>query len=453
MTEVEPIHPMVDRFFYWLRGLRVIRKKGKMRKIAVLTLILMFAIVNSVYANWNYAYTGGREYRVMGAGYINAKLHKKGPEEPRKEATLPIKGPSENSVEESDASQSSADDSSENEPEVEEVPKKQIPIPQVDKVEKIPPTIPYEQKGQASTIFDAKNRLLIKYATKNTYSYYENKVKYIGGSIKYICERVKRTAENMLGKILNVFYTDDQGNPLTGRDISTTMNGWTLKGYVNFADKAPLVPYESLAIPYVADTYFGGWYHYNDSIAAQEFRYAENGALESIRYNAWSSGLQDHDWRPARYAYRIDTFREDGTRDIDWFNDPAPTNYEPTFIGKVKKDKYNQFFIKVKTAYDRDGKDISKDFTGKTYLLTTRYMDTTETNHGGQPDTFDNQTVETATGGGAAQFTELDWTKLINKTIRVKGHLMTNAKSERGIYYKGDKVGVFSAFEIKDWKR
>jgi len=442
---------MVDRFFYWLRGLRAIRRKGKMRKIAVLTLILMFALVNSAYANWNYAHTGGREYRVMGAGYINAKLHKKESQEPRKEVSLPIKGPSENSVEVTDVVQPSVDNSSENVPEVEEAQNRQVPPPRADEVEKIPPTIPYEQKGQASMIFDAKNRLLIEYATKNIYTYYENKVNYIGGSIKYICERVERTAQNMLGKILNVFYTDDAGNPLTGADISTTLNGWTLSGYVNFADKAPLVPYESLAIPYVADTYFGGWYHYNDRISAQEFRYAENGTLESIRYNAWSAGLQDHDWRPARYAYRIDTFCEDGTRDIDWFNDPAPTNYEPTFIGKVVKDKYNQFFINVKTAYDRDGNDISEDFTGKTFLLTTRYMDTTETNHGGQPDTFENQALETAIGGGAAQFTALDWSKLVNQNIRVQGHLMTNAKSERGIYYKGDKVGVFSAFEIKGW--
>ena len=102
--------------------------------------------------------------------------------------------------------------------------------------------------------------------------------------------------------------------------------------------------------------------------------------------------------------------------------------------------------MEVKSGFDAEGKNVTDDFKGKYFLLTTRYTDTTPTNHGGQPgmNRWVDQKLETAYEGGAAQFTGMNWSRLVGKSITVQGHLMTNPVSETGFYLRGKKVGVFS---------
>lgn len=295
--------------------------------------------------------------------------------------------------------------------------------------------IDYAKNGSIGMMYDRKNQLAIEFATENTYTYYESYVKYVGGSVKYQYATTATTATGVLGKVLNIYMTTAKGKIMTGADVG---------GYMYFADKAPLVPWYSNALPYV------GKYLYNDKIKVQEFRYNADGNLKSIRYNAWTAGLQAGYAMDGRYAYRIDTFNKCGKRTTAWFNDPAPSRFEPIFTGKVVKDKYNNYYITVKKAIDDKGKDVTDMYKGKTYLLTTRFTDTTATNYGGQPgvNRFVDQKLETAYSGGAAKFTALNWANLVGNSITVQGHLMTSSKSEVGLYLNGKKVGVFSAFSV-----
>lgn len=316
--------------------------------------------------------------------------------------------------------------------------------------------IEYAANGFVNMIFDIKNRRAIEFAIEDTYTYYESRVDYVGGSIKYRYAETEHTASNVLWKVLNIYMTDDSGKVLTGKDIVNrhvygSGYSYDYKGYLYFADKSPLVPYYSWFAPYVTDSYrLMGYYNMGDKVKAQEYRYTDDGRLKSIRYNAWTAGLRNGFAQPGQYTYRIDTFDSSGERSIKWYNDPAPTRYEPTFTGKVKKDLYNNYYIKVQTAYDGEGKNVSQDFAGEIFLLTTRYTDTTATNHGGQPgfNRWRDQELETAYQGGAAKFTELDWKGLVGKSITVQGHLMTSPVSETGLYYEGKKISVFSAFDV-----
>lgn len=295
--------------------------------------------------------------------------------------------------------------------------------------------IEYSKSGSISMIYDKKNYYAIEFAAENTYTYYESYVKDVGGSVKYQYATNKTVSTGVLGKVLNIYMTTAKGKIMTGADVG---------GYMYFADKAPLVPWYSNALPYV------GTYLYNDKIKVQEFRYNADGSLKNVRYNAWTAGLQAGFAMDGRYAYRIDTFDGNGNKNINWFNDPAPSRFEPIFTGKVEKDKYNNYYITVKKAIDDKGKDVTEVYKGKTYLLTTRFMDTTATNYGGQPgvNRFKDQKLETAYSGGAAKFSAMNWASLEGGSITVQGHLMTSSKSEVGLYLKGKKVGVFSAFTV-----
>ena len=295
--------------------------------------------------------------------------------------------------------------------------------------------IEYSNKGAISMIYDKKNNYAIEYATEDTCTYYESYAKDVGGSIKYQYATNKTVSTGVLGKVLNIYMTTTKGKVMTGADVG---------GYYYFADKSPLVPWYSYSLPYV------GTYMYNDKIKVQEFRYNPDGSLKNVRYNAWTAGLQDGYYMDGRYAYRIDTYDSSGNMTTGWFNDPSPTRFEPTFTGKVEKDKYNNYYITVKQALDAKGNDVTDSYKGKTYLLTTRFADTTATNYGGQPgkEMFKDQKLETAYLGGAAKFSAMDWAKLHGKSITVQGHLMTSAKSEVGLYLKGKNVGVFSAFDV-----
>lgn len=295
--------------------------------------------------------------------------------------------------------------------------------------------IEYSKSGSISMIYDKKNYYAIEFSTADTYTYYESYVKDIGGSAKYQYATNKTVSTGVLGKVLNIYMTTAKGKIMTGADVG---------GYLYFADKAPLVPWYSGSLPYV------GTYLYNDKIKVQEFRYNADGSLKNVRYNAWTAGLQAGFAMDGRYAYRIDTFDSKGKKTINWFNDPAPSRFEPVFTGKVEKDKYNNYYITVKKAIDDKGKDVTETYKGKTYLLTTRFTDTTATNYGGQPgmNRFVDQKLETAYSGGAAKFSALNWASLEGSSITVQGHLMTSSKSEVGLYLKGKKVGVFSAFTV-----
>jgi len=327
-------------------------------------------------------------------------------------------------------------------------------------------TISYAANGHIGMICDIANKIAVEYATSNTHTYYETLVKETdrcdyAGPIKYIYERKKHTATNVLGKVLNTYMTDTSGNILKGEDIETRA---TIKdywgrwcdvknyGFYYFADKSPLVPYKSGPIPYVA--YHGGcWYHpnYRLKAAVQEYRYGVNGSIKSVRYNAWTAGQSRGFTQPGRYAYRIDTYNKCGRKTINWYNDPAPTRFEPTFTGKVVKDQYNNLFLAVKKGIDNNGSNITKEYKGRSFLLTTRYTDTTSSNHGGQPghNQWQEQRLETAYEGGAGLFTSLDWDKLIGRQITVQGHLMSNpAVSEKGLHLNGRKAGVFSVFDV-----
>jgi hypothetical protein len=134
----------------------------------------------------------------------------------------------------------------------------------------------------------------------------------------------------------------------------------------------------------------------------------------------------------------------------EWFNDPIPTRYEPTFTGTVERDSMGRFFMRVQSALGDQGQNQTATYQGKAFLLTTRLTDTTATNHGGQPGPhrFDLQERSSATNGGAAQFTARNWDSLVGRQVSLQGHLMTHAVSETGLTYQGQRSGVFSAFRI-----
>jgi hypothetical protein len=288
----------------------------------------------------------------------------------------------------------------------------------------------YDPKnGNLKYVVDLVNRMRVEYAATDSCAISECTI--VGTTPPFSTTTRKTTVSNILGKVLNVYMTDDKGGILTGANSSCY--------YHYFADKAPLVP-TNWGVE-VTDRIW-----HDDAIKAVEVRYNADGSVKNIRYNTWTAGLWGGYYSPGLYAYRIDNFDAQGNKTTTWCNDPAPTRFEPTFTGTVEKDQYGRFFLKVTSVGAEDLKKTPtlQSKVGNTFLLTTRYSEA-----GGQPSSTRYEDLKTATAGGAAEFASVGWDSLIGQSVTLQGHLMTNpAKSEKGLYYKDEKIGVFSAFNV-----
>ncbi len=310
-------------------------------------------------------------------------------------------------------------------------------------------SITYEN-GHIKYINDHVNYRAVEYATANTYTFNESYVKEVGGYWKYKYAETGYTVPVDIGDVLNVYLLTQGGTIMTGNDVRST---WGARGYLYYADRSPLVPWYSNPLPGVTDSWLENRrYHRGDRIKCIEFRYNEDGSLKNARYNAFTAGLVNERYQPGYYAFKVVTY-EGSERTTEWFNDPAPTACEPTFVGKVEKDMYNNYYVKVASAFDGDGQevgDIKGEYGVDAFLLTTRYADQDEVPHGGQPgkNKFKDQELETAYEGGAALFTARDWESLVGQEITVQGHLSTSDVSDTGLYRKGEKIRFFSAFDI-----
>jgi hypothetical protein len=265
----------------------------------------------------------------------------------------------------------------------------------------------------------------------------------------------------MLGKVTNVWMTDANGNILTGNNI---VNGYS-RGFAYFADGSPLVGQYG-GFPTTTSSYgSSNWSSQNTTkqVALMEARYNTDGTIKDIRYNAWTSGTPGSGLE-GQYAYRVDKFDSQGQRTTKWLNDPAPTHYEPTFSGTILKSDTGQYYMKVTSAFNDSGQDITSSYANKVYLLTTRFSTNPSDASGGQPNYDTSQNIASATGGGASRFTQgtnltgqnaaafaqAGWDGIVGSTVTVQGHLMTNpSASQKGLYYGGQSIGVFSAFDLR----
>jgi len=303
----------------------------------------------------------------------------------------------------------------------------------------------YTIDGFIESIEDRPNRLMVRYATTDSFDYDTTYVEGENPEDYNFGKDTHTVGSGGVGLMKDIVMTDANGNILTGSSIRS--GGYS--GYLVFAEGSPLVPERSGSRPFVSDYYEGGSTHSNDPIVMKTFEYYPDGSLKGEVNYAWSAGkrvgVADH----GRYVYNSTRYDESGAvTETNYYNDPAPVSYEPTFTGTVKEDKYGNVLLTCNQGWDDAGQPMPQ-CEGKTYLLTTRHS-----LEGGQPgyNAWDQQNLQHAIDGGAAEFKAAGIGNLVGQQISIQGHLLVDipvvdASGEpTQVRYQGEPIDVFSAF-------
>ena len=279
----------------------------------------------------------------------------------------------------------------------------------------------YTGDGKLQSFEDRVNRAKTHFSTSNTYRYARTFANHVGGTYNYQYATMPSvTVNNAVGLMTHVSLMDSSGNELNARNVYATSS--YERGFFEFAEGSPLVP-EYGGYPPTGSNRTSS----SDKLISKRFEYDVDGnPTREVQY-AWSAGGRLNTGRQGRYVYMAKSYNEDGSTSYTSYNDPAPSRYEPTFVGTLVKDAYGKFGIQVQTAeVPRDSQgnptenvDVSKCIN-KTFLITTRYSD-----EGGQPyNSFRDMDARTATEGGAAFFSSKDLDSLVGKQISITGHIL-----------------------------
>ncbi|NQU73784.1 MAG: hypothetical protein HQ547_03630 [Candidatus Omnitrophica bacterium] len=303
----------------------------------------------------------------------------------------------------------------------------------------------YALDGLIESIEDRPNRLMLRYATADSFDYDTTYVEGENPADYNFGKDTHTVGSGGTGLMKDIVMTDADGNILTGNSIQSGYG----RGYVLFAEGSPLIPDYSGSMPYVTDYYEGGSFHANDPVVMKSFEYYPDGSLKGEVNYAWSAGQRAGYLQHGRYTYNSTRYDESGNvTETNYYNDPAPRAYEPTFTGTVKQDKLGNILLTVAQGWD-DGGQPMPQCEGKTYLLTTRHS-----LEGGQPgsNAWDQQNLQHAIDGGAAEFTAAGIGNLVGQQISLQGHLLVNvpvvtASGEpTSMRYQGEPIDIFSAF-------